>query len=138
MINNITEFKVIDKEFGYGTEIGDKFTYDSKNKVYKHESNSGESTKDYTYTTRSEIILSDSIVGSNVPYIEVTKRLPYTKQDETKTNTLEKKINERITKYNDAITELIEDTEYNPFCDTKVNVYANIVKELNTLLDYIK
>lgn len=30
MINNITEFKVIDKEFGYGTEIGDKFTYDSK------------------------------------------------------------------------------------------------------------
>lgn len=138
MINNIVEFKVIDNEFGYGAVVGDKFTYDSKNKVYKHESNSGESTKDYTYTTRSEIILSDSIVGSNVPYIEVTKRLPYTKQNETKTNVLEKKINDRIAKYNNAITELIDDIEYNPLRDTKVNVYANIVKELNTLLDYIK
>lgn len=138
MINNIVEFKVIDNEFGYGAVVGDKFTYDSKNKVYKHESNSGESTKDYTYTTRSEIILSDSIVGSNVPYIEVTKRLPATKQSETKTNVLEKKINDRIAKYNNAITELIDDIEYNPLRDTKVNVYANIVKELNTLLDYIK
>jgi hypothetical protein len=138
MINNITEFKVIDKEFGYGTEIGDKFTWDSKNKVYKHESNSGESTKDYTYTTRSEIILSDSIIGSNVPYIEVVKRLPNSTQEKSKVNKIEEKIHDRIAKYNNAINDLIDEEEYNPFRDSKVNVYANIVKELNTLLDYIK
>ena len=131
-INNIKEFIVIDaKKFGYNTVNGDKFVKYNNNFVLNEEYGQNSEHESFSYSRK--IILSPNMLINKLKYINVV----LVNKEEDSTNKLINNIKNRIKAYDKEISSLIEEKEYNPLRDQKVNTYANIIKELNNIIENV-
>lgn len=130
-INNIKEFIVIDaKKFGYNTVNGDKFVKYNNNFVLNEESVRNSEHEDFTYSRK--IILSPNLLYNKLNYIDIIST--NNKNQDTK---LVDNIKSRIKQYDKEISALLAEKKYNPLRDQKVNTYANIIKELNNIIENV-
>lgn len=131
-INNIKEFIVVDaKKFGYNTVNGDKFVKYNGNFVLNEEYGQNSEHESFSYSRK--IILSPNMLTNKLKYINVV----LVNKEEDSTNKLINNIKNRIKAYDKEISSLIEEKEYNPLRDQKVNTYANIIKELNNIIENV-
>lgn len=131
-INNIKEFIVVDaKKFGYNTVNGDKFVKYNNNFVLNEEYGQNSEHESFSYSRK--IILSPNMLINKLKYINVV----LVNKEEDSTNKLINNIKNRIKTYDKEISSLIEEKEYNPLRDQKVNTYANIIKELNNIIENV-
>lgn len=130
-INNIKEFIVIDaKKFGYNTVNGDKFVKYNNNFVLNEEYGQNSEHEDFTYSRK--IILSPNLLYNKLNYIDIIST--NNKNQDTK---LVDNIKSRIKQYDKEISALLAEKKYNPLRDQKVNTYANIIKELNNIIENV-
>lgn len=130
-INNIKEFIVVDaKKFGYNTINGDKFVKYNNNFVLNEESVRNSEHEDFTYSRK--IILSPNLLYNKLNYIDIIST--NNKNQDTK---LVDNIKSRIKQYDKEISSLLAEKKYNPLRDQKVNTYANIIKELNNIIENV-
>lgn len=131
-INKIKEFIVVDaKKFGYNTVNGDKFVKYNNNFVLNEEYGQNSEHESFSYSRK--IILSPNMLINKLKYINVV----LVNKEEDSTNKLINNIKNRIKTYDKEISSLIEEKEYNPLRDQKVNTYANIIKELNNIIENV-
>lgn len=131
-INNIKEFIVVDaKKFGYNTVNGDKFVKYNGNFVLNEEYGQNSEHESFSYSRK--IILSPNMLINKLKYINVV----LVNKEESSTNKLINNIKNRIKAYDKEISSLIEEKEYNPLRDQKINTYANIIKELNSIIENV-
>lgn len=131
-INNIKEFIVVDaKKFGYITVNGDKFVKYNNNFVLNEEYGQNSEHESFSYSRK--IILSPNMLINKLKYINVV----LVDKEEDSTNKLINNIKSRIKAYDKEISSLIEEKEYNPLRDQKINTYANIIKELNNIIENV-
>jgi hypothetical protein len=131
-INNIKEFIVVDaKKFGYNTVNGDKFVKYNGNFVLNEEYGQNSEHESFSYSRK--IILSPNMLINKLKYINVV----LVDKEESSTNKLINNIKNRIKAYDKEISSLIEEKEYNPLRDQKINTYANIIKELNNIIENV-
>lgn len=131
-INNIKEFIVVDaKKFGYNTVNGDKFVKYNGNFVLNEEYGQNSEPESFSYSRK--IILSPNMLINKLKYINVV----LVNKEESSTNKLINNIKNRIKAYDKEISSLIEEKEYNPLRDQKINTYANIIKELNNIIENV-
>lgn len=131
-INNIKEFIVVDaKKFGYNTVNGDKFVKYNGNFVLNEEYGQNSEHESFSYSRK--IILSPNMLINKLKYINVV----LVNKEESSTIKLINNIKNRIKAYDKEISSLIEEKEYNPLRDQKINTYANIIKELNNIIENV-